>query len=164
MAAFCVSLVKDWHISSCKHVLPSEVCNQIRETFVHSAGWRAALEALTVALGDGASPVVNQALDAIQPVVEALYRSIHASRRNTLTEQNMLLHVHSIPLRSRFTPSVFCLCCGEPTAQQVQLSMVTLNPKSRTPNTVIVRAARWALGTASSLTWPEAAPEVVIGH
>ena len=43
-----------------------------------TAGWRAALEALTVALGDGAPPVVNQALDAIQPVVEALYRCIHA--------------------------------------------------------------------------------------
>ena len=42
--------------------------------FPKSAGWRAALEALTVALGDGAPPVVNQALDAIQPVVEALYR------------------------------------------------------------------------------------------
>ena len=39
-----------------------------------AAGWRAALQALTVALGDGAPPVVNQALDAIQPVVEALYR------------------------------------------------------------------------------------------
>ena len=40
----------------------------------HGAGWRGALGALTVALGDGAPVVVNQALDAIQPVVEALYR------------------------------------------------------------------------------------------
>lgn len=49
---------------------------------LYPAGWRAALEALTVALGDGAPPVVNQALDAIQPVVEALYRFAAAHIRS----------------------------------------------------------------------------------
>lgn len=55
-------------------MLPSRMLETSTHQGLLFAGWRAALEALTVALGDGAPPVVNQALDAIQPVVEALYR------------------------------------------------------------------------------------------
>ncbi|KAK9788000.1 hypothetical protein WJX73_004027 [Symbiochloris irregularis] len=38
------------------------------------SGWRAALQALAVAASDSASQVVDAALDALQPVVEALWR------------------------------------------------------------------------------------------
>lgn len=38
------------------------------------SGWRSLLQALTIAASDHNSAVVNQALDALQPVSEALYR------------------------------------------------------------------------------------------
>lgn len=38
------------------------------------SGWRSLLQALTIAASDHNAAVVNQALDALQPVVEALYR------------------------------------------------------------------------------------------
>ena len=65
------SRVGQWRSAFLRHDGP------IKPGVALNAGWRAALEALTVALGDGAPPVVNQALDAIQPVVEALYRCVH---------------------------------------------------------------------------------------
>mmetsp|Transcript_13201 Transcript_13201/g.37209 ORF Transcript_13201/g.37209 Transcript_13201/m.37209 type:complete len:2067 (+) Transcript_13201:204-6404(+) len=40
------------------------------------SGWRSVLEALEVAATDYAPPVVEQALEALQPVVEALYRGL----------------------------------------------------------------------------------------
>lgn len=39
------------------------------------AGWRSILEALKVAAADVDPAVVNHALDAVQPVIEALYSS-----------------------------------------------------------------------------------------
>ncbi len=38
------------------------------------AGWRGVLEALAVALGDAAPPVAAAALEAVEPIVESLYR------------------------------------------------------------------------------------------
>lgn len=38
------------------------------------SGWRSVLAALALAAGDASPTVVGQALDALQPVVEALYR------------------------------------------------------------------------------------------
>ena len=38
------------------------------------SGWRSVLEALTLAARDASPTVVGQALDALQPVVEALFR------------------------------------------------------------------------------------------
>ena len=38
------------------------------------SGWRSLLQALTIAASDHNAAVVDQALDALQPVVEALYR------------------------------------------------------------------------------------------
>jgi len=44
------------------------------------SGWRSVLQALEVAAGDVAAPVVEQALEALQPVVEALYRGLGLRR------------------------------------------------------------------------------------
>ena len=41
-----------------------------------SAGWRSVLEALRLAAADPDPAVVNHALDALQPVVEALYSGV----------------------------------------------------------------------------------------
>ena len=38
------------------------------------AGWRSALLALAAAAGDPAAPVVERALDGVQPVIEGLFR------------------------------------------------------------------------------------------
>ena len=38
------------------------------------AAWRSVLQALAVAAGDSSAAVVHQALDALQPVIHALYR------------------------------------------------------------------------------------------
>lgn len=41
---------------------------------VRRAGWRSALLALAAAAGDPAAPVVERALDGVQPVIEGLFR------------------------------------------------------------------------------------------
>uniref|UniRef100_A0A061RZZ7 Brefeldin a-inhibited guanine nucleotide-exchange protein 2 n=1 Tax=Tetraselmis sp. GSL018 TaxID=582737 RepID=A0A061RZZ7_9CHLO len=49
------------------------------------SGWRSVLQALEVAANDYAPPVVEQALEALLPVVESLYRGL-GFRRDFLTE------------------------------------------------------------------------------
>lgn len=52
------------------------------------------LEALTVALGDASPRVVNAALDAIQPVVEALYRCTNLPASPRLKTPNSISSPH----------------------------------------------------------------------
>ncbi len=61
------------------------------------------LEALTVALGDASPLVVNAALDAIHPVVEALYRCINLASPRLKTPNLRLTAAGSTALRC--TPS-----------------------------------------------------------
>lgn len=48
------------------------------------AGWRSVLEVLIVAAADSAAAVVNQALDALQPVIAALYADVGVGHQHFL--------------------------------------------------------------------------------
>ena len=86
----CAQRAKQVHLqqqaSICAYDCPSEhiqamqACSSILMSRWHApAGWRAALQALAVAAADCAPPVVDAALDALQPVVEALWREGHGA-------------------------------------------------------------------------------------
>lgn len=47
-------------------------------------GWRSVLEVLIVAASDPAAAVVNQALDALQPVIAALYADVGVGHQHFL--------------------------------------------------------------------------------
>ena len=47
-------------------------------------GWRSVLEVLIVAAADSAAAVVNQALDALQPVIAALYAGVGVGHQHFL--------------------------------------------------------------------------------
>lgn len=100
-----------------------------------AAGWRAALEALTVALGDGAPPVVNQALDAIQPVVEALYRCMFASHRDTSTRTGnaALSLLRSVGVLDRLVIVLLALWAAHGTTDTTSLDAdpANLHPNSK---------------------------------
>ena len=49
-----------------------------------AAGWRSVLEVLIVAAADSAAAVVNQALDALQPVIAALYADVGVGHQHFL--------------------------------------------------------------------------------
>ncbi len=49
-----------------------------------AAGWRSVLEVLIVAAADPAAAVVNQALDALQPVIAALYADVGVGHQHFL--------------------------------------------------------------------------------
>jgi len=48
------------------------------------SGWRSVLEVLIVAAADSAAAVVNQALDALQPVIAALYADVGVGHQHFL--------------------------------------------------------------------------------
>ena len=92
------------------------------------AGWRAALQALAVAAGDAAIPVMDAALDALQPVVEALWRgsgaghdhfsdtigAIAAAVRNPASPPMSISAIHILQSAARRlaeTPSSVRLLC-----------------------------------------------------
>ena len=49
-------------------------CIQSVTRHADGAGWRSILEALAIAANDRTDTVVDQALDAVQPVIEGLFR------------------------------------------------------------------------------------------
>lgn len=49
-----------------------------------AAGWRSVLEVLIVAAADSEAAVVNQALDALQPVIAALYADVGVGHQHFL--------------------------------------------------------------------------------
>ena len=54
----------------------------LTQMYLGAAGWRSILEVLVVAATDFAAAVVNQALDALQPVTAALHGNVALSHQH----------------------------------------------------------------------------------
>lgn len=77
-----------WRLCICCHnALAAVLARQstpIRVVLLLLPGWRSVLEVLIVAAADPAAAVVNQALDALQPVIAALYGDVGVGHQHFL--------------------------------------------------------------------------------